>query len=67
MPAKSKTTKRRVKVEDTPKRMKKLTKDDQKKVRGGILPYIEQDNLYKLSNIKSNIKDGTSNAILKQK
>ena len=63
MPAKAKTAKRRVTVEEKPKQMKRLTKADQKKVRGGILPYIEQDNLYKTHNIQ----DGTSNTLLKQK
>jgi hypothetical protein len=63
MPTKSKSTKRRVKIEDTPKQMKKLSKDDQKKVRGGILPYIEQDNLHRVANIS----DGTSNTLLNKK
>jgi hypothetical protein len=57
--SKLKHTKRRTKVKDLPKREKVLTKEDQKKVRGGLLPYIEQDNLRQ----KTNITDGSSNTV----
>ena len=72
MPAKAKTAKRRVKVEGKAKKLKTLTKSDQKKVRGGLLPYIEQDNIFKSTNIKDgtsntlSIQDGTSNTFKKK-
>ena len=47
MPAnKSKNMKRRTTVKDLPKRKKDLSREEQKNVKGGLLPYIEQDNLY---------------------
>jgi hypothetical protein len=64
MPAKAKTAKRRVKVEGTVKKLKTLTESDQKKVRGGLLPYIEQDNIFKSTS--TNIQDGTSNTFKKK-
>ena len=60
---KSKTSKRRTQIQDLPKREKKLSKEEQKKVKGGLLPYIEQDNLYK----SKSIKDGTSNTLVGDK
>jgi hypothetical protein len=62
MPAKAKSTKPRVKVGGTPKKLKALTKSDQKKVRGGLLPYIEQANIFK----STNITDGSSNTFKKK-
>jgi hypothetical protein len=56
MTTKLKSTKRRVKVQEIPKPTKTLTGKEKKKVKGGLSPYIEQDNLR-----KPNITDGTSN------
>jgi hypothetical protein len=61
MTTKLKSKKRRVKVQEIPKQTKALTGKEQKKIKGGLLPYIEQDNLIK----PTNIKDGTSNTIIK--
>lgn len=60
MPTKSKSTKRRTRVQDIPKKAKELSGKEQKKIKGGLLPYIEQDNLRKFTNIQ----DGTSNTII---
>lgn len=60
MPTKSKSTKSRTTVQDIPKEPKDLSGKEQKKVKGGMLPYIEQDNLRK----PTNIPDGTSNPIM---
>ncbi len=59
MPTKLKSTKRRTKVQDIAKKAKTLTGKDQKKIKGGLLPYIEQDNVYR----SPNIKDGTSTTV----
>ena len=64
MPAtKSKNTKRRTQTKDLPKRKKELSKEEQQRVKGGLLPYIEQDNIYNTRNIK----DGTSNTLIGNK
>jgi len=63
MPTKSKSTKRRTKVQDIQKKSKELSGKEQKKIKGGILPYIEQDNLYKSKSIQD-IQDGMSNTIM---
>lgn len=60
MTTKLKSTKRRTKVQDIPRNTKALTGKEQKKIKGGLLPYIEQDNLRKPT---SSITDGTSNTI----
>lgn len=49
---KSETRKPRTKVKNIPSRPKELSQREQKRVKGGLLPYpllpyIEQDNLYK--------------------
>jgi len=56
-----KTTKRNIKVQDLPKKAKTLTRKEQKKIKGGLLPYVEQENVIK----PTSIKDGTSNTIMK--
>jgi len=61
MTTKLKSKKRRVKVQEVPKQTKALTGKEQKKIKGGLLPYIEQDNLKK----PTNVKDGSSNTIIK--
>ena len=53
--------KRRTQVKDLPKQEKELTKEEEEKVKGGILPYVEQDNLRSVTKIS----DGTSNTIIK--
>lgn len=59
MPAgKSKGAKPRTQVKDLPRKKRELTKEQRQKVKGGLLPYIEQDNLK-----STNITDGTSNTI----
>ena len=63
MTTKLKSTKRRTKVQDIPKKTKALTGKEQKKIKGGLLPYIEQDNLYK----SRSIQDGTSNTMMTNK
>ena len=69
--AKTKETKRRTKVKDLKKSEEELTTDQAKKVKGGILPYIEQDAITSRSitdgtsnTSKSSITDGTSNTLL---
>jgi hypothetical protein len=59
----SKSTKRRTQTKDLSKQKKDLSKEEQKKVKGGILPYMEQDNLYK----NKTIKDGASNTLIGDK
>ena len=59
--AKSKT-KKRVKVEHLAATRTGLSKGEMKKVKGGLLPLIEQDNIRG----SSNITDGTSNTIVKK-
>ena len=61
MPAKSKSTKPRTRVQNLPKDAHELSGKEKKKVKGGLLPYVEQDNVRK----SSNIQDGTSNTITK--
>ena len=62
MPADKPTKrKRRTQVKDLPKQEKELTKEEEEKVKGGILPYVEQDNLRSVTKIS----DGTSNTIIK--
>jgi hypothetical protein len=61
MTTKLKSTKRNIKVQELPKKAKTLTRKEQQKIKGGLLPYIEQDNVIK----PTNIKDGTSNTIMK--
>lgn len=60
MPTKLKSTRRRVKVQEIPKKTETLTDKQKKKIKGGLLPHIEQDNVYR----SPNIKDGNSNPIL---
>lgn len=47
MTTKLKSTKRRINVQEIPKQTKTLTGKEQKKIKGGLLPYIEQDNMKK--------------------
>jgi hypothetical protein len=54
---KSKKTKTRTQSKDLPKNAKSLTKAEAKNVKGGLLPYVEQDNIYR----SPSISDGTSN------
>ena len=61
MTTKLKSKKRRVKVQEVPKQTKALTGKEQKKIKGGLLPYMEQDNLKN----PTNVKDGSSNTIIK--
>jgi hypothetical protein len=58
--AKAKETKRRTQVKDLKKSEEELTPAQSKKVKGGLLPYVEQENVYK----STSIKDGTSNTLL---
>ena len=53
-----KETGRRTQTKDLPAPGNELSQKQMKKVKGGILPFIEQDNLYKHV---TSIKDGTSN------
>ena len=59
----AKSTKRRTQTKELSKQEKELSPEEQKKVKGGLLPYIEQDNLYK----NKSIKDGTSNTLIGDK
>ncbi|HKO96487.1 MAG TPA: hypothetical protein VJU86_05830 [Pyrinomonadaceae bacterium] len=69
MPSKSKSTKSRTSLKDISTKTKTLSSGDKKKIKGGLLPYIEQDNLNTSRGTKSitdgtsNITDGTSNTI----
>jgi hypothetical protein len=60
---KSKGTKPRTQIKDLPRGKKELSKGEQKNVKGGLLPYIEQDNIYKTKSVK----DGTSNTLMGDK
>lgn len=60
--AKTKETKRRTQVKNLKKSEEELTPAEAKKVKGGLLPYIEQDNIRSKS-----IKDGTSNTLIDTK
>lgn len=67
MPGKSTSTKRRTNVKDIAKETKALSGKEQKRIKGGLLPYVEQDNLRKPSSITdgtSKITDGTSNIVV---
>ena len=65
MANKLKSTKRRTKMKDVSTKAKVLSSKDKKKVKGGILPYIEQDYCLKPTSTitppTSSITDGTSN------
>ena len=66
MPTKLKSTKRRTSMKEISAETKTLSSRDKKKIKGGLLPYIEQDNLKRPTNTTggtSNITDGTSNTI----
>ena len=67
MPSKLKSTKRRTSLNDISTKPKALSSKDKKKIKGGLRPYIEQDNLKKPTNSITggipNITDGTSNTI----
>ena len=71
MASKPKNTSRRTSVQDIPSEAKELNSKERKKIKGGLLPYIEQDNLRKstssITDGTSNITDGTSNTIMKGK
>jgi hypothetical protein len=54
---KSKNSKTRTQNKDLPKKAKSLTKAEATDVKGGLLPYVEQQNIYR----SSSISDGTSN------
>lgn len=56
-------TRTKLKIEDLPQAEKELTLDEAEATRGGLLPYMEQDNIFK-STATTNIKDGTSNTIM---
>ncbi len=70
MPSKLKSTKRRTSMKDISTKTRTLSGKDKKKIKGGLLPYIEQDNLKTSRSTKSitdgtsNITDGTSNTIM---
>jgi hypothetical protein len=51
---------RRRKIEDLPVSETELTSEQAENVQGGLLPYIEQDNLVR----STQTTDGTSNTIL---
>ena len=59
MPTKSEPRKPRTKVKNIPGKTKELSQSEQKRVKGGLLPYIEQDNLYK-SRSKAVLADDAS-------
>ena len=60
--SKTRGAKKRVKMQTLTKAESKLSRREMSKVKGGLLPYVEQDNLRG----SSNITDGTSNTIVKK-
>jgi hypothetical protein len=56
----TKSSKRRTQVKDLSENGRELSKREQKKVKGGLLPYIEQDNV---QHKPINVQDGTSNTL----
>jgi hypothetical protein len=65
MPKKTKTqgtARRRTKVDNLPAKGKKLSKGEQKNVKGGLIGLLKPDQAIQVSN--SQITDGTSNAAL---
>jgi hypothetical protein len=60
---KTKSANKRVKVRTLAKTESKLSKKEMTRVKGGLLPYLEQDNI---RDGTSNIQDGTSNTIVKK-
>lgn len=59
---KTKSPRKGVKLRSLPKTESKLSGKEMKRVKGGLLPYIEQDNVRG----STNIQDGTSNTILRK-
>lgn len=53
---------KQLKIEDLPQAEKELGIEEAEATKGGILPYIEQDNIFKSARV-SDIKDGTSNTL----
>jgi len=63
---KSEHGKPRTKVKNIPSKTKGLNQRQQKKVKGGLLPYIEQDNLHK-SRAKASLADEESLAYVQRR